>query len=123
MLFAYRPSAPRARITFDVRLRMDTTTNWAVSMTSVLTVFSLGQTAVPHYFFAFIVFMNLIFMVTEARHFAVFLIHRKRVRLLERGFYCVEVRAGGSLSFFGRMRACMHACCMYFLPRFFMSDV
>eukprot|EP00045_Choanoeca_perplexa_P011897 m.127667 g.127667 ORF g.127667 m.127667 type:complete len:71 (+) comp15806_c0_seq6:338-550(+) len=37
------------------RVRLDTSTNWAVTTTSVLTVLAIGNEDVPHYFFAYIV--------------------------------------------------------------------
>ena len=64
------------------RIRMDTTTQWAVSMTGLLTVFSLGESGIPHWFFSFIAVMNVIFMLIESRHLAVFLAHRHRVRVV-----------------------------------------
>lgn len=44
---------------------------------------------VGHY--RWLAFMNLIFLLIESRHCAVFVAHRRRTRILERGFYCEEV--------------------------------
>ncbi|EDQ91680.1 uncharacterized protein MONBRDRAFT_5598 [Monosiga brevicollis MX1] len=65
------------------RIRLDTSTNWAVSTTSVLTVLAMGDDSVPHYFFAFILFINTAFLLIEARRYQIFLASRARVRILE----------------------------------------
>lgn len=76
------------------RIRMDTTTAWAVSITGLLTVFILREENIPHWFFAFVFFLDGVFMAIESRHFSAFVKHRTRVRLLERGFYCKNVFQG-----------------------------
>jgi uncharacterized membrane protein len=49
------------------RQRLDTTTNWAVSITGVLVAFSLGSPQTSHYIFGFIVVLQLFFAGVEAR--------------------------------------------------------
>jgi len=69
------------------RTRMDQTTNWAVVMTATLTTFALGQERVPHTVFLLMVFLDLVFLWMEARRFRFYELVRRRVRLLELGFY------------------------------------
>lgn len=69
------------------RVRMDTTTNWAVSTMAALVAFSLGSATMPHYFFAFILFLQLIFCAMEARRYSYYILVRHRCRLLERGLF------------------------------------
>ena len=66
---------------------MDNTTNWAVSITSVLVAFSLGNKDTPNYFFAFILVLQLFFCGVEARRHAYYSLVRHRCRLMERGMY------------------------------------
>ena len=73
------------------RLRLDTSTNWAVSTTAILTVLTIGEPAVPHYFFAFVALANLAFLMIEARRYVIFLSSRARVRILEAGYYAATV--------------------------------
>ena len=47
--------AQRSVLLQAYRVRLDTSTNWAVTTTSVLTVLAIGNKDVPHYFFAYIV--------------------------------------------------------------------
>jgi len=69
------------------RQRMDMTTNWAVSMTGVLVAFSLGSKDTPHFFFAFVLMLQLFFCFVEARRHAYYVLVRRRCRQLERGMY------------------------------------
>ena len=69
------------------RIRMDTSTNWAVSMISALTVFALNNANVPHPFFLILLFLNTVFLVIESRRFSLFAFSRNRVLVIERGFF------------------------------------
>lgn len=69
------------------RMRLDTTTNWAVGTSAALTTFTLGQERAPHFVFLLVVFLDLIFLYMEARRFRFYELVRRRVRLLELGFY------------------------------------
>eukprot|EP00049_Salpingoeca_infusionum_P011902 m.210359 g.210359 ORF g.210359 m.210359 type:complete len:119 (+) comp15050_c0_seq15:749-1105(+) len=73
------------------RVRLDTTTNWAVSTTSVLSVLALSTQQVPHTFFILIALMSLMFLLVESRRFNLFSAFKARVRLLETGFYAGTV--------------------------------
>eukprot|EP00045_Choanoeca_perplexa_P011895 m.127738 g.127738 ORF g.127738 m.127738 type:complete len:95 (+) comp15806_c0_seq20:338-622(+) len=81
------------------RVRLDTSTNWAVTTTSVLTVLAIGNEDVPHYFFAYIVLINLAFCVIETRHYQFFLASRARVRIMESGFFANTVLQGKRVAF------------------------
>ncbi len=69
------------------RTRLDTTTNWAVGTTAAIVTFVLSNTTLPHYVAALAFFLDLIFLWMEARRFGSYELIRKRVRLLEEGFY------------------------------------
>jgi uncharacterized membrane protein len=69
------------------RVRLDTTTNWAVGTTAAIATFALSASEMPHYVFGLPVTLNLIFLWMEARRFRGYELIRQRVRLLERGFY------------------------------------
>src|SRR5258708_3601677 len=47
------------------RTRLDTTTNWAVTTAAGLTILSLGNSQIPHYFHLLIAFFLLLFCVME----------------------------------------------------------
>eukprot|EP00056_Hartaetosiga_gracilis_P018280 m.10380 g.10380 ORF g.10380 m.10380 type:complete len:322 (+) comp6584_c0_seq1:215-1180(+) len=69
------------------RVRLDASTNWAVTTTSVLTVLALGTEEVPHFFFVFILYMNTVFLIIEARRFYLVKQSNKRVNCIEKGFF------------------------------------
>ncbi|MEC7519554.1 MAG: DUF2270 domain-containing protein [Myxococcota bacterium] len=69
------------------RVRLDTTTNWAIGTAAALISFALGHDGAPHFVLVLGVLMGLVFAWIEARRFQVFELIRLRVRLLERGFY------------------------------------
>jgi uncharacterized membrane protein len=69
------------------RQRLDTTTNWAITSSALVTTFSLGNGGIPHEAFLFLMFVNGFFLVVEARRFRVYEAARYRVLLLERYFY------------------------------------
>ncbi len=75
------------------RVRLDTTTNWAVVTTAGIVTFALGNAAVPHAVFLFAMLLTLFFLNLEARRFRIYETAHRRVRLLERGFYA-EVLGG-----------------------------
>src|SRR5438132_3130748 len=77
------------------RQRLDTTTNWSITSSALVTTFSLGNSAIPHAAFLFLMFINVFFLVVEARRFRVYEAARYRVLLLERYFY-PEVLGDGS---------------------------
>lgn len=69
------------------RQRLDTTTNWAITSSALVTTFSLGNAAIPHEAFLFLMVIDVFFLVVEARRFRVYEAARYRVLLLERYFY------------------------------------
>src|SRR5690349_19091626 len=69
------------------RQRLDTTTNWAITSSALVTTFSLGNAMIPHEAFLFLMFVNGFFLYTEARRFRVYEAARYRVLLMERYFY------------------------------------
>jgi uncharacterized membrane protein len=77
------------------RQRLDTTTNWAITSSALVTTFSLGNTSIPHVAFLFLMLINVFFLVVEARRFRVYEAARYRVLLLEHYFY-PEVLGEGS---------------------------
>jgi uncharacterized membrane protein len=77
------------------RQRLDTTTNWAITSSTLVTTFSLGNASIPHEAFLFLMFVNVFFLVVEARRFRVYEAARYRVLLLERYFYPDVLGAGG----------------------------
>jgi len=69
------------------RQRLDTTTNWAITSSALVTTFSMGNPLIPHEAFLFLMFVNLFFLVVEARRFQAYEAARYRVLLLEHYFY------------------------------------
>lgn len=69
------------------RVRLDTTTNWAISSSALLSTFALGNTGISHAAFLFLMLLNLFFLQLEARRFRAYEASRYRVLLLERYFY------------------------------------
>jgi uncharacterized membrane protein len=69
------------------RMRLDTTTNWAVATTAGVVTFVLSTPTLPHYACALAFLLNLNFLWMEVQRFRSYELIRKRVRLLERGFY------------------------------------
>jgi uncharacterized membrane protein len=69
------------------RQRLDTTTNWSITSSALVTTFSLGNPTIPHAAFLFLMFINVFFLIVEARRFRVYEAARYRVLLLERYFY------------------------------------
>src|SRR5438445_8033993 len=77
------------------RQRLDTTTNWSITSSALVTTFSLGNPAIPHAAFLFLMLINVFFLTVEARRFRVYEAARYRVLLLEHYFY-PEVLGEGS---------------------------
>ena len=70
------------------RVRLDTTTNWAVGTSAAVISFVLGNPHAPPYVIGLAVLLDFAFVHLEARRFQRFAMVRRRVELLERGFYC-----------------------------------
>jgi uncharacterized membrane protein len=84
MIHLYRAEVGRM-VTY--RQRLDTTTNWAITSSALVTTFSIGNPMIPHPAFLFLMFVNLFFLTVEARRFQVYEAARYRVLLLEHYFY------------------------------------
>ncbi|HEX6273577.1 MAG TPA: DUF2270 domain-containing protein [Polyangiaceae bacterium] len=69
------------------RLRLDTTTNWALGTTAAMITFALGHAELPHSIFGLAVVLNVMFLWLEATRFRTYEGIRRRVRLLEEGFF------------------------------------
>ena len=69
------------------RQRLDTTTNWGITSSALVTTFALGNNQISHAAFLFLMFINLFFLVVEARRFRVYEAARFRVLILEHYFY------------------------------------
>ena len=69
------------------RIRLDTTTNWAILLTTAMTTFTLGSTAIPHY--SLLLSLSLIGMclVIEARRCQYFLHSQWRIQVLEANYF------------------------------------
>jgi uncharacterized membrane protein len=69
------------------RLRLDTTTNWAILSTVAILTFSFNN---PQYSSETLIagmYANLVFLLIEARRFRFFDVWRARVRMIEENFY------------------------------------
>src|ERR1051326_628143 len=77
------------------RQRLDTTTNWAITSSALVTTFSLGNDSIPHAAFLFLMFVNGFFLITEARRFRVYEASRYRVLVMEHYFYPEVLGARG----------------------------
>jgi uncharacterized membrane protein len=69
------------------RLRLDTSTNWSITVAAGMTVFSLGNDTIPHYFFGVILIFLCVFLLFEARRYGYYMAVKQRVRQLECGFF------------------------------------
>lgn len=81
LIHYYRAMVGRADIW---RMRMDTTTNWAIGATAALVSFALGNPLAPHYVIFVGSFLTLIFLLLEARRLTFYHLWQQRVLLLER---------------------------------------
>jgi uncharacterized membrane protein len=69
------------------RQRLDTTSNWAILLTTGLTTFTLGSAAVPHYTLLLGLALNTICMLLEARRYQHLSHSQWRLQQLERGYF------------------------------------
>jgi len=75
------------------RIRLDTTTNWALGASVAVVTFTLGTPEAPHAVMLLPAVLSLVFAFLESRRLQDLELIRMRVRWLERGFLCA--RAGG----------------------------
>lgn len=69
------------------RIRLDTTTNWAIVTSAGLATFALGNPLVRHDVFLFGMFLNWVFLTIESRRFRHYALAHERVRIMEKFFY------------------------------------
>jgi uncharacterized membrane protein len=69
------------------RQRLDTTTNWAITSSALVTTFAIGNPLIPHTAFLFLMLVDVFFLWVEARRFTVYEAARYRVLLLEHYFF------------------------------------
>ena len=69
------------------RQRLDTTTNWAITSSALVTTFAIGNPLIPHTAFLFLMVVDVFFLWVEARRVTVYESARYRVLLLEHYFY------------------------------------
>lgn len=77
------------------RMRMDTTTNWAIGATAALISFSLGDVELPHFVVFLSSFLTFIFLLLEARRLTFYHLWQQRVLLLERLVVAPAASAAG----------------------------
>ncbi len=69
------------------RTRLDTTTNWAILLTTGMTTFTLGATAIPHYTLLLGLALIGICLVIEARRYQYLLHSQWRLHVLEGSYF------------------------------------
>ena len=95
LIHLYRGEMARA---IRYRVRLDQTSNWAITIAAGMSVLSLNSDAIPHWFhFAIVIFVTLL-MIMEARRFRIFSLAQHRTHLLERGFFGVVLKGRDSVS-------------------------
>jgi uncharacterized membrane protein len=75
------------------RGRLDTTSHWAILLTTGMTTFTLGSVVVPHYVLLLGLALNTMCMLIEARRYQDLHASECRLRLLERGYFSAVLRA------------------------------
>ena len=75
------------------RVRMDTTTNWAIGATAALMSFALGAPEIPHYVVFLASFLTFIFLLLEGRRLTFYHLWQQRVLLLEEHFIARATRS------------------------------
>jgi uncharacterized membrane protein len=84
MVHFYRGEMYRSQIW---RMRLDTTTNWAVLTTAATISFTFGDPSHPHIILLLSNLIITVFLFHEARRFRYFAVYRARVRMLEENFF------------------------------------
>ena len=73
------------------RRRLDTTTHWAIILSTGLTTFALGTSDIPHYIMLLGLAFNTIFMLVEGRRYQ-HLHHSKwRLQLIEHNYFAGQI--------------------------------
>jgi uncharacterized membrane protein len=76
------------------RTRLDTTSNWAILITTGLTTFTLGSPSVPHYTLLLGLALNSICMLLEGRRYQHLHHAEWRLRVLEEGYFAPWFEGG-----------------------------
>jgi uncharacterized membrane protein len=76
------------------RMRLDTTSHWAIILSIGLTTFALGSSAIPHYVMLLALAFNTIFMLIEGRRYQHLLHSKWRLGILERNHFAVLLSRG-----------------------------
>jgi uncharacterized membrane protein len=76
------------------RTRLDTTSNWAILLTTGLTTFTLGSQGVPHYTLLLGLALNFICMLLEGRRYQHLHHSEWRLHRLERDYFAPWLAAG-----------------------------
>ncbi len=69
------------------RVRLDTTTSWAITSSALIATFVLGNSQMPHAALLVLMLVIFFFLQIEARRFRAYETSRHRILLLERYFY------------------------------------
>jgi uncharacterized membrane protein len=69
------------------RVRLDTTSHWAILITSGMIGFTLGSEKLPHFILLFVLAIDTIFMLIEARRYQHLHHSRSRIQLLEQFYF------------------------------------
>jgi uncharacterized membrane protein len=69
------------------RVRLDTTTNWAITTSALVISFSFTNSQIPHTAILLVLLIDFFFLHLEARRFRAYEASRYRVYLLERSFF------------------------------------
>jgi uncharacterized membrane protein len=84
LIHLYR--AEMGRLT-TYRVRLDTTTNWAITTSALVISFTFANPEIPHFAILLLLFLNYFFLQLEARRFRAYESSRYRIHVLERFFY------------------------------------
>jgi len=84
LIHLYR--AEMGRLT-TYRVRLDTTTNWAITTSALVISFTFANPQIPHVAILFLLFLDYFFLQVEARRFRAYESSRYRIHVIERFFY------------------------------------
>ena len=73
------------------RIRLDTTTSWALGASVAVVTFTLGTPSAPHAVMLLPVLLSIVFAFLESRRLQDLELIRMRVRWLEQGFMCEQL--------------------------------
>lgn len=73
------------------RQRLDTTTNWSITILLSSIVLYMGNDAISSHMIFFFIVPIVVFSIIEARRYRYYLISHHRIRLLEKYFYVQQI--------------------------------